>query len=275
MKKMCWLATGGTIASRPSENGLVPGFTAKEMLEMVPNLNDYGHIDCYDIMQLDSTNLQPEDWQYIAGYIEKLYEQYDGFVITHGTDTLNWTCCALHYMLENLAKPVVVIGSQLTIEEENTDAKFNLNAAFAMASSEKNIELDKPIETEYAVGDYLSEMYAVLKERGYSIDINKLNWEKVKVAVNVGLISRIFANLTDNICKYADIDKPIVMETCFTKNNFKVKIGNGICDDKTLLESTGIGLKSVDMMMLRMNGNMSYSREHGKFWVKLEFPIVK
>mgnify|MGYP000709590660 FL=1 len=64
-------------------------------------------------------------------------KQYDGFVITHGTDTLNWTCCALHYMLENLAKPVVVIGSQLTIEEENTDAKFNLNAAFAMASSEK------------------------------------------------------------------------------------------------------------------------------------------
>lgn len=106
---------------------------------------------------------------------------------------------------------------------------------FSMASSEKNIELDKPIETEYAVGDYLSEMYAVLKERGYSIDINKLNWEKVKIAVNVGLISRIFANLTDNICKYADIDKPIVMETCFTKNNFKVKIGNGICDDKTLL----------------------------------------
>ena len=98
---------------------------------------DYGHIDCYDIMQLDSTNLQPEDWQYIAGYIEKLYEQYDGFVITQGTDTLNWTCCALHYMLENLAKPIVVIGSQLTIEEENTDAKFNLNAAFAMASSEK------------------------------------------------------------------------------------------------------------------------------------------
>ena len=74
MKKICWLATGGTIASRPSENGLVPGFTAKEMLEMVPKLKDYGHIDCYDIMQLDSTNLQPEDWQYIAGYIEKLYE---------------------------------------------------------------------------------------------------------------------------------------------------------------------------------------------------------
>lgn len=146
---------------------------------------------------------------------------------------------------------------------------------FSMASSEKNIELDKPIEAEYAVGDYLSEMYAVLRDKGYTIDIEKIKWEKQNIAVNIGLISRVFTNLTDNICKYADMDKPIVMETSFSKNNFKVKIGNGICDDKTLLESTGIGLKSVDMMMLRMNGSMSYSRERGMFWVKLEFPIVK
>ncbi|WP_455719526.1 sensor histidine kinase [Agathobacter sp.] len=146
---------------------------------------------------------------------------------------------------------------------------------FSMASSEKNIELDKPIEAEYAVGDYLSEMYAVLRDKGYTIDIEKIKWEKQNIAVNIGLISRVFTNLTDNICKYADMDKTVVMETSFSKNDFKVKIGNGICDDKTLLESTGIGLKSVDMMMLRMNGSMSYSREHGMFWVKLEFPIVK
>ena len=135
MKNLCWLATGGTIASRPSENGLVPGFTAQEMLDLLPQLKTYGNIDCYDIMQLDSTNLQPKDWQYMAHFIEKFYDKYDGFVITHGTDTLNWTSCALSCMLENLAKPVVVIGAQLTIEEENTDAKENLNASFAVASS--------------------------------------------------------------------------------------------------------------------------------------------
>lgn len=137
MKNICWLATGGTIASRSSENGLVPGFTAEEMLAMMPELKEYGQIDCLDIMQLDSTNLQPKDWQYIAKYIDDLYEKYDGFVITHGTDTLTWTCCALHYMLENLAKPVVVIGAQRTIEEQDTDAKANLNAAFKMASLDK------------------------------------------------------------------------------------------------------------------------------------------
>lgn len=137
MKKLCWLATGGTIASRPSKYGLAPGFTAKELLELTPELNKYGVIDCFDIMKLDSTNLQPEDWQYLVKQIEKKYHEYDGFVITHGTDTLNWTCCALHYMLENLAKPIAVIGSQLTIEEVGTDAKMNLNAAFAIASSDK------------------------------------------------------------------------------------------------------------------------------------------
>lgn len=137
MKKLCWLATGGTIASRPSDCGLAPGFTAEEMLALTPELNKYGDIDCFDIMKLDSTNLQPEDWQYLVEQIAEKYHSYDGFVITHGTDTLNWTCCALHYMLENLAKPIAVIGSQLTIEEVGTDAKENLNAAFAVASSDK------------------------------------------------------------------------------------------------------------------------------------------
>lgn len=135
MKKLCWLATGGTIASRPGKNGLVPGFTAQEMLKQMPELENYGKIDCYDIMHLDSTNLQPKDWRIMASWIEKFYDKYDGFVITHGTDTLSWTSCALSCMLENPAKPVIIVGSQLTIEEENTDAKENLNAAFAAASS--------------------------------------------------------------------------------------------------------------------------------------------
>ena len=133
MSKLCWLATGGTIASRLSDDGLTPSFTAQELRQMTPQLSKYD-IDCYDIMELDSTNLQPKDWLNLARWIEKFYDRYDGFVITHGTDTLNWTCCALHYMLNNLAKPIAVIGSQRTIEEKDTDAKRNLNAAFTLAA---------------------------------------------------------------------------------------------------------------------------------------------
>ena len=108
MKKICWLATGGTIASRPSENGLVPGFTAKEMLDMVPNLKDYAHIDCYDIMQLDSTNLQPEDWQYIAGYIENLYEHDD----EHGF----YGSASSNYWIEGVDCPCSIAGLNSTDE---------------------------------------------------------------------------------------------------------------------------------------------------------------
>ncbi len=133
MKNICWLATGGTIASRATKNGLSPGFTAREILELLPQLKTYGNISCKDIMQLDSTNLQPKDWKIIVSYIEKLYCKYDAFIITHGTDTLCWTSAALSCMLENLLKPIIIVGSQLTLEEENTDAVYNLNSAFALA----------------------------------------------------------------------------------------------------------------------------------------------
>ncbi len=136
MKKICWLATGGTIASRPGDDGLAPGFTAQDMLDLMPELQKFGQIACRDIMELDSTNLQPQDWQKIASWIDILYDEFDGFVITHGTDTLNWTCCALTFMLQNLTKPIAVIGSQLTIEEAGTDAKRNLKAAFALAAKD-------------------------------------------------------------------------------------------------------------------------------------------
>ena len=68
--------------------------------------------------------------------------------------------------------------------------------------------------------------------------------------------------------------KACCYENSFYEKTFSVEIGNGVCDNKTLLKSAGIGLKSVDAMMQRMNGSMSFKREHGKFWVKLEFPIV-
>ena len=135
---------------------------------------------------------------------------------------------------------------------------------FSIAGSQRPIELDASMDVEYIFGDYLSDVCAQLMKSNY----------EVKVAVNMAFLTRIFSNLTDNIYKYADNKKPVVMKTAFTKKIFSVEIGNGVCDNKTLLKSAGIGLKSVDAMMQRMNGSMSFKRERGKFWVKLEFPIV-
>lgn len=145
---------------------------------------------------------------------------------------------------------------------------------FSIAGSQRPIELDASMDVEYIFGDYLSDVCAQLMKSNYEDDAEGISFKQVKVAVNMAFLTRIFSNLTDNIYKYADNKKPVVMKTAFTKKNFSVEIGNGVCDNKTLLKSAGIGLKSVDAMMQRMNGRMSFKREHGKFWVKLEFPIV-
>ena len=145
---------------------------------------------------------------------------------------------------------------------------------FSIAGSQRPIELDASMDVEYIFGDYLSDVCAQLMKSNYEVDAEGISFKQVKVAVNMAFLTRIFSNLTDNIYKYADNKKPVVMKTAFTKKIFSVEIGNGVCDNKTLLKSAGIGLKSVDAMMQRMNGSMSFKREHGKFWVKLEFPIV-
>lgn len=145
---------------------------------------------------------------------------------------------------------------------------------FSIAGSQRPIELDASMDVEYIFGDYLSDVCAQLMKSNYEVDAEGISFKQVKVAVNMAFLTRIFSNLTDNIYKYADNKKPVVMKTAFTKKIFSVEIGNGVCDNKTLLKSAGIGLKSVDAMMQRMNGSMSFKRERGKFWVKLEFPIV-
>lgn len=145
---------------------------------------------------------------------------------------------------------------------------------FSIAGSQRPIEMDESMDVEYIFGDYLSDVCAQLMKSNYEVDAERISFKQVKVAVNMAFLTRIFSNLTDNIYKYADNRKPVVMKTAFTKKIFSVEIGNGVCDNKTLLKSAGIGLKSVDAMMQRMNGSMSFKRERGKFWVKLEFPIV-
>lgn len=134
MKKILLIATGGTIASVQTEDGMMPGLDGKGLIERVPALKKICHIETLELMQLDSTNIQPEHWVDMAHTIRDNYDQYDGFVISHGTDTMAYTAAALYYMLENLDKPVVITGSQLSLTEAGTDAPDNLITAFTAAT---------------------------------------------------------------------------------------------------------------------------------------------
>lgn len=126
MKKILLIATGGTIASIEGKEGLVPGMSAEELLQYFQNTTLSVDVTCEILMNKDSTNIQPEHWVKMAETIARNYEKFDGFVITHGTDTLAYSSAALSYMLQGLQKPIVITGSQVPISFKKTDAKKNI-----------------------------------------------------------------------------------------------------------------------------------------------------
>ena len=99
MKKILLIATGGTIASVQTENGLKPAISPEMLLSYIPNACSKCEIEVKQIFNIDSTNIQPEHWMLIVREIEASYDSYDGFLITHGTDTMAYTsiCSFLPY----------------------------------------------------------------------------------------------------------------------------------------------------------------------------------
>ncbi|QQK08180.1 asparaginase [Miniphocaeibacter halophilus] len=138
MKRVLIISTGGTIASIKTENGLVPGISSTQLLEYLNIKLEGVEIDTLDLLNIDSTDIRVENWILIAKTIEKHYENYDGFVVTHGTDTLAYTAAALSYLIQNSRKPIVITGAQKSISNEITDAKMNLVNSITYASSEKS-----------------------------------------------------------------------------------------------------------------------------------------
>ena len=126
MKHILLIATGGTIASKTTENGLAPQISSEELLDYVPAARTFCTIDAIQILNIDSTNIQPEHWLLMAKTVQENYDKYDGFVICHGTDTMAYTSAALSYLIQNSPKPVIITGAQKPISMEITDAKTNL-----------------------------------------------------------------------------------------------------------------------------------------------------
>ena len=135
MKNILLLTTGGTIASEPTDNGLAPSIQSDSILSLIGGIVSNYNITTKDIFQLDSSNIQPEEWKIIANSIFDNCKDYDGIVVTHGTDTMAYTSSILSFMLKNVPIPVVITGSQLPLLNPLTDGIENLRCAFAMAAS--------------------------------------------------------------------------------------------------------------------------------------------
>ncbi len=133
-KHILLLTTGGTIACQPGAEGLEP-HRAGVMEREIQQLRTYYRIDVEDVMCLDSSNIRPEQWQEIARHIFARVQEYDGIVVSHGTDTMAYTASAVTFMLPGISIPVVFTGSQLPLSDILSDGPDNLRTAFAMAAS--------------------------------------------------------------------------------------------------------------------------------------------
>ena len=135
-KKILHIGTGGTIASEQSATGLTPELTSEQLLRYIPDISAFCDVDCLQLMSLDSTNIQPKHWVRIAVAIRDRYDQYDGFVVSHGTDTMAYTAAAMSYLVAGSPKPIVFTGAQKPIGFDTTDSKQNLRDAFTVAASD-------------------------------------------------------------------------------------------------------------------------------------------
>lgn len=139
MKRRVYIVyTGGTIGMHKTAAGYVPapGLLAR-LMQSIPEFS-HAAVPDFTINEyqplLDSANIQPDDWWNIAQDIAAHYQQYDGFVVLHGTDTMAYTASALAFMLQGLGKPVILTGSQIPLGDLRNDAQDNLIASLIIAA---------------------------------------------------------------------------------------------------------------------------------------------
>ncbi len=136
-KQVLILFCGGTIIMKENEDGVLDAPKKSEaidtLLNLEPRLNTIADFNIEYIANIDSTNITPEHWNKICTEIYNNYNKYDGFVITHGTDTMAYTAAAVSLALQNLGKPIVLTGSQIPGGELNSDARRNIVNAIKLA----------------------------------------------------------------------------------------------------------------------------------------------
>ena len=136
MKKVLLIGTGGTIASDVTANGLAPELTTEQLLAQIPAISDICDVDCVQLLNLDSTNMEPRHWLMIARCIREHYGAYHGFVVTHGTDTMAYTAAALSYLVQGSPKPIILTGAQKPIGFDSPDSRINLQDAVRCAAED-------------------------------------------------------------------------------------------------------------------------------------------
>ncbi len=137
-KKILVISYGGTIVMvvDPKNKSVKPAENLDEILALLPNLDAAADITLEVLANKDSTNVTPDDWTRLAMYIYNKHDEYDGFIITHGTNTMAYTASAVAIALgRGLKKPVIFTGAQLPLTVYGNDARFNFENAVKACGS--------------------------------------------------------------------------------------------------------------------------------------------
>ncbi|BBB25590.1 asparaginase [Amphritea japonica] len=136
-QKILIIYAGGTIGMQATENGYVPVAGFEQQVRQQLRTDNSRQLPAYEMLELDklidSSNLQPHHWTELARIMEAHWQQYDGFVLLHGTDTMAYTASMLSYMLQGVDKPVIITGSQIPLVELRNDAQDNLITSLMLA----------------------------------------------------------------------------------------------------------------------------------------------
>jgi L-asparaginase len=216
--------TGGTIGMiKDPKTGSLRPFNFEGVYDQIPELKRFHyHLDfhCFDPL-VDSSDMNPQRWVELAEVIEKNYEDYDGFVVLHGSDTMAYTASALSFMLENLNKPVIFTGSQLPLGVLRTDGRENFITAIELAAAAED---HTPLIPEVAIyfensllranrtmkynaenfNAFVSPNYPALADVGVYIKYNrhgilKPNFKKLRVHKNLDnrlAVLKLFPGIT-------------------------------------------------------------------------------
>lgn len=236
-KKILLLATGGTIASKKSENGLKPQITPEELLEYIPQVKEFCEVSAIQLLNLDSSNMEPKHWKKIVHAIREYYDDYDGFVIAHGTDTMAYTAAALSYMIQNSTKPIVITGAQKPIDLEITDAKSNLIDSFLYASDEKSQGVQIVFDGKVIAGTRAKKVRSKSYNAFSSIDFPSL------AVIQDGNIMRYLPMLPyeDEVRFYEELDENIFLMKLIP--GIRPRVLQSIFEnyDCIIVESFGVG----------------------------------
>jgi len=244
MKKILLIQTGGTIAMDMSE-GQRPTLNPKKwtelMYEAIPELSKIAQIKMERLFFEDSSDINKKHWGKLAGFIRDKYEDYDGFVILHGTDTMAYTASALSFALQGLDKPVILTGSQVPMSNIRSDARRNLINAIEMATlplPEVAICFNDFVyrgnrATKMSIGDFdafASPNFPPLAEIGLNIEMRnhiRATSNKLEVATDFSdqaFLLKIYPNLNPGFLEQINFgDMRALIIEAFGSGNFPIR----------------------------------------------------